>query len=145
MRPRASTVLRSSNGVRTLSVTNISVECRFDRHVSIASNLPRTFNAEPVELLRQVSELVRLYGVSCLNKFVDITVTSAPVSILNLITCLPSTAMTAYQASEYLANSSISRKTFEASHVMSLTGLGCEGLSADNLYTFPKCPVLLHA
>ena len=96
LRPRASIVLRLSSGVRTWAAINIFVEHRFDRHVSIASNLPLTFNAEPVALLRQVFVLVRLYGVNCLNKFVGITVTSAPVSSLNLISCLPSTAITAY-------------------------------------------------
>ena len=144
MRQRASIVLRPSSGVRTLPAANISVENRFDRHVSIASNLPCTFNAEPVTQLRQASVLVRLYGVSYLNKFVGITVTSVPVSSLNLILCLPSTAMTMYRASKFLANSSISRKTFEASQVMSLTVMRCEGLLADDLHTFRKCPVLLH-
>ena len=145
MRPRASILLHLSSGVRTLSATNISVEHRFDRHVSIASNLPRTFNVEPVALFRRASVLVRLYGVSCLNKFVSKTVTSVPVSSLNLISCLPSTAMTACQVFEFLANSSTSRKTFEASHMISLTILGCEGLVVDDLLTFRKYSVLLHA
>ena len=138
-------MLCPSSGVRTLSGTNISVEHHFDRHVSIAWNLLRTFNAEPVALLRQVFVLVRLCGVCCLNKFVGITVTSAPVSSLNLISRFPLIAMTAYQASEFLANPSTSKKTFEASHVMSFTVLGCKGLPADDLHTFRKCPVLLLA
>ena len=145
MKPRASIVLRPSSGVHTMPVTNISVEHRFDRHVSIASNLPRMFNVELVALLRQASVLVRLFNVSCLNKFFGITVISALVSSLNLISCLPSTAITACQASECLANSSTSRKTFEASHVMSLTILGCEGLLVDDLHMFRKCPDLLHS
>ena len=145
MRPRASIVLHPNSGVHTLSAANISVEHHFDRHVSIASNWPRVFNDQPVALFRKASILVRLYGVSCLSKFVGITVTSAPVPSLNLISCLPSTAITGYQASEFLVNSRTSTKIFEISHVISLTVLGYEGMPTDDLHTFRKSPVLVHA
>ena len=110
MKPRASIMMRLNSGVHTLSATNTLVEHRFDCHVNVASNLPRMFNVEPVVLLRQASVLAKLCGISCLNKFVGIMVTSAPVSSLNLISCLLSTAMIACQTSKFLANSSKSRK-----------------------------------
>ena len=136
MMPRASIVLRRSSGIRRFSATDISVERHFDRHISLTSNLQHNFHAELVTLLRQASVLVLLYGVSCLNLFLGITVTLASISNLNLISCLPSTVMTAYQATEFLTNSSTSRKTFEVYHVMSLTELKCEGLPADYMHMF---------